>query len=180
MSRVTIGNNQWERRSPVGAPMLFSSPALLWEAACDYFEDCNNNPIETEDWVGKDAESVIRRKPLPYSLSGFRVWVGASKNWWSEFRKAREADKDEEFLGIISRIEDICFTQQYNGAAGGLYQQNIVSRALGLVEKTEGKTEVSGTVKTGPAIDYSKLSDGALRELAELVNRSGEGESGTV
>lgn len=162
--------------------MLFSSPSLLWEAACDYFKDCDENPIEVEDWVGKDADKVIRRKPLPYTLAGFCVWVDASRNWWKEFRKAREAEKDADFLAVISRIDDIIFNQQYNGAAGGLYQQNIVARALGLVEKTDSavKVDMDAKIKTEAQIDYSKLSDGALRELAELAARPGESESGAV
>lgn len=182
MASNSIGNKQWERRSGVGRPMLFSSPTLLWEEALAYFKDCDDNPIEIEDWVGKDAVSVTRKKPLPYTLGGFCIWVGASRNWWKEFRSAREADKDEDFLAIIARIDEIIFTQQYNGAAGGLYQQNIVARALGLVEKSDTavKMDVKATVKTEAAIDYSKLSDGALREIAELANRSRESESGTM
>lgn len=182
MASNSIGNRQWERRSGIGRPMLFSSPTLLWEEACNYFTDCDNNPIEIEDWVGKDAIKVTRKKPLPYSLAGFCIWVDASPNWWKEFRKARTADNDTDFLAVISRIDDIIFTQQYNGAVGGLYQQNIVSRALGLVEKSDAqvKMDVKAQVKTEAAIDYSKLSDGALREIAELINRSGESESGTM
>lgn len=182
MASNSIGNKQWERRSGMGRPLLFSSPLLLWEEACNYFADCDANPIEIKDWVGKDATPVTREKPLPYTLAGLCIWVGASRNWWKEFRSAREADKDEDFLAVISRIDDIIFTQQYNGAAGGLYQQNIVARALGLVEKSDAavKLDVKGQVKTEAAIDYSKLSDGALREIAELINRSGEGEGRTM
>lgn len=182
MASNSIGNSQWERRSPLGRPLLFSSPDLLWQAAVEYFQDCDANPIETEDWVGKDAISVTRKKPLPYSLGGFCLWVGASRNWFKEFRAARTAEKDEEFLAVITRIEETIFIQQYNGAAGGVYQQNIVSRALGLVEKTDAavKVDMEAKVKTEATIDYSKLSDGALRELAELANRPGESEGGTV
>lgn len=182
MASNSIGNRQWERRSGVGRPMLFSSPTLLWEEACHYFADCDQNPIEVEDWVGKDAVSVTRRKPLPYSLTGFCIWVNASTNWLREFKKAREADKDEDFLEVIHRIEQIIFSQQYNGAAGGVYQQNIVARALGLVEKSDAqvKMDVEAKVKTEGQIDYSKLSDGTLREIAELVNRPREGQGGDM
>jgi hypothetical protein len=178
MASNSIGNRQWERRSGIGRPMLFSSPALLWEEACNYFADCDLNPVETEDWVGKDAVSVTRKKPLPYTIGGFCIWVGASRHWWNEFRKAREADKDDDFLEVITRIDTIIFEQQYAGAATGQYQQNIVARALGLVEKSDSavKMDVKAQVKTEAAIDYSKLSDAALREIAELANRSGESE----
>jgi hypothetical protein len=38
---------------------------------------------------------------------------------------------------------------------------------------------MSGTVST-MEVDYSKLSDAALREIAALNNPAGEGDSGTV
>jgi hypothetical protein len=182
MAENSIGNRQYERRSAIGRPMLFSSPDLLWEEACSYMKDCDDNPVEVKDWVGKDATPVTRMKPLPYTIGGFCIWVGASRHWWNEFRKARIADNDNAFLEVITRIEQIIFEQQYIGAAAGLYQQNIVARALGLVEKSDAnvKVDMDARVKNTPGIDYSKLSDGALRELAELANRPGESESGNM
>lgn len=178
----SVGAGFWKQKSPLGRPLLFSSPQLLWEAAEEYFTYCDNTPVLVKDWVGKDAMPVKREKPMPYSLNGFRLYVDASKNWWSEFRKAREAEKDEDFLGVISRIEDICYTQQYNGAVTGLYQQNIVARSLGLVEQSvvDAKVKAEVEAKNTIAIDYSKLSDGALREIAQLASESDSGEGGTV
>lgn len=38
-------NNQfWKLRSKHGRDTLFSSPELLWSAACEYFDWCDENP----------------------------------------------------------------------------------------------------------------------------------------
>ena len=38
----------------------------------------------------------------------------------------------KEFLTVISRIEQIIYTQKFTGAAAGLLQANIISMELGL------------------------------------------------
>ena len=47
-------NQFWKQRSKHGRDMLFASPTLLWEAACEYFEWCEDNPItEPRSFGGK-------------------------------------------------------------------------------------------------------------------------------
>ena len=38
------GNQFWKLRSKHGRDKLFTTPELLWQAACEYFEWCENNP----------------------------------------------------------------------------------------------------------------------------------------
>jgi hypothetical protein len=128
----------------MGAPPVFDTKEALWAKAQEYFEYCDNTPIKVKDWVGKDAIQVDRPKPTPYSLAGFCVFAGASRNWFKELRKAKKEKGDHDFLAVCSLIEDICFNQQYNGATTGIYNHNIVSRALGLSEQTEQK--ITGAV----------------------------------
>jgi len=139
-----IGAGFWKtndnNRGP-GQPPLFATHTALWEAACQYFHWCDENPIRVKDWVGKDADQVDRLKPMPYSLAGFAVYVGASRNWFKGLRKEKRDKNDEEFLAVCARIEEICFTQQYNGAVAGVYSHHLVARALGIAEQTETKIE---------------------------------------
>ena len=44
------GNKFWMLRSKHGRDKLFSTPELLWEAACEYFQWCDENP-----WLSKKA-----------------------------------------------------------------------------------------------------------------------------
>lgn len=152
------GNTYWKLRSKHGRDKLFATPELLWESACEYFEWCDSNPVLKEDYVGKDAQRVHREMQRPYTISGLCVYLDASRAWWNEFR----SNTNQDFLIVLTRIEEIIYSQKFDGAAVGVFNQSIIARDLGLVEKTESKVDA-----TVSGIDYSKLSDGALDEIAK-------------
>ena len=41
----------WNKLKKVGRPKAIPSPERLWELACDYFEDVDNNPIQKEELI---------------------------------------------------------------------------------------------------------------------------------
>ena len=141
-----------DEKAVEGRPRIFTTPGLLKAAADEYF-------VKTAQRFWKDQKHsggkiVDLKISPPFSLSGFRLYVRASENWWSEFRKARKAANDTEFLEVINYIEDVISTQQWEGATIGAFNANIISRTLGLVDKKE--TEVKATVfKVG----YKKHED---------------------
>jgi hypothetical protein len=129
------GNSFWKSRSKHGRDALFTSPDALLQAAEDYFQWCDENPWEAKKTVvGKD-NTTVETKPTqrPYSLGGFRHYVGASENWLSEFKK----NCSKDFLGVIEQIENFIRTQQFEGATVGAFNANIIARTLGLMEKTD-------------------------------------------
>jgi len=132
------GNRYWELRSKHGRDKLFSEPSLLWESAKEYFQWVDNNPVLKEDYVGKDAERVDRKLQRPYTLAGFCVYIGASRSWWNAFKK--EATND--FLEVITRIEEIMYSQKFDGATVGVFNHSIIARDLGLVDKVENNITV--------------------------------------
>lgn len=129
------GNQFWKLRSKHGRDKLFSDPKLLWEAACEYFERTDERKWVKKDWVGKDAIEVERETETPYTISGLCLYLDASRRWWYEFKD----NATEDFVHIIARIEDIMFTQKFEGAAVGAFNTNIIARDLGITEKTENK-----------------------------------------
>lgn len=166
---IFIQNNQlWKLRSKHGRDKLFATPELLREAAGEYFEYCDTTPVLKEDYVGGFATRVLRQMPRPYTLAGLCIYVGASRHWWNEFRKHATPD----FLEVIHEIEEMIWNQKFEGATAGVFNANIISRDLGLVDKTDVKT--SGDQKV-TVFDYSKLSDGALEEIAKAGTGEGEG-----
>jgi hypothetical protein len=52
------GNQFWKLRSKHGRDTLFESPEKMWEAACEYFQWCDDNPLLEIDFRGKDATQV--------------------------------------------------------------------------------------------------------------------------
>lgn len=163
MAGESIGGD-FIKHVKVGRPLLYTEDdhAKMWGEFVEYCQYCKDNPIETEDWVGKDAVRVIRKKPLPYTMQGFCLWIGASYTWWKDFRKQQHCP---EFSAVVRAIEDTVANQQISGGLAGLYQQNLTARLNGLVDHQEVKNSGEVTIHK-ESIDYSKLSDAALREIA--------------
>lgn len=166
MAGETIGGEFW-KQVKVGRPLLIDDPNELWSEYLMYAQYCKDNPIETEDWVGKDAVRVIRKKPMPQTLTGFILFVGGSENWWQELRKNKNLTP--EYLGVLRAIEASIKTQQVSGAVAGVYKENIVARINGMADHKEVANTGEITVRKD-MIDYSKLSDEALREIAAASN----------
>jgi len=127
-------NNQfWKLRSKHGRDKLFTTPELLWKAACEYFQWCENNPIKAYDNKGtKNVNLVSFRRP--FTLKGFCLYCDATEHWYYEFKKALDDEKDKDFLYICHKIEDIIYNQKFEGAAIGIFNANIIVRNLGLSE----------------------------------------------
>lgn len=157
--KVFEQNNQlWKLRSKHGRDKLFKTPDLLMEAATEYFQYCNTTPILKEDYVGGFATRVFRELPRPYTLAGLCIYVGASRSWWNEFKKTANAD----FLEVISLIDEMIYNQKFEGATAGVFNANIISRDLGLVDKKDMTTDGEPISDKRPA---TKLPDGTYLEI---------------
>ena len=137
------GNQFWKLRSKHGRNKLFATPDLLWEAACEYFEWCDNHPWSVVKNRTKGSKKEKEETPTqrPYTLSGFMAYCDASESYWRVFKSENHID----FLTVITRIENIIETQQFEGAAVGAFNANIIARKLGLSEKQETTTHIKGS-----------------------------------
>lgn len=123
------GNKFWELRSKHGRDKLFASSELLWQAACEYFQWCEDNPIEAED--NKGTKNVNKVKFVrPYTKEGLYLYLDVSPHWLDNFKKAAS----EDFLYIICKIEMTIRRQKLEGSIVGIYNANIIARELGLTE----------------------------------------------
>ncbi len=150
------GNQFWKLRSKHGRDILFATPELLWDACVEYFEATDARKWTKKDWVGKDAVEVDRETDTPYTITGLCLYLNCNRGYFSDFKKTCSQD----FSVIVSRVEDIIFTQQFEGASVGVYNGNIIARNLGLIEKSE----ISATVNK--ETDFSNLSNTELEQLA--------------
>ena len=148
------GNQFWKIRSKHGRDKLFKTPQLLLEAATEYFQWCDDNPFEEEDFIkgGPDAGSKVRLNRIrPYTQQGFALYCGASTAWIHNFRaalKSKDDKESKEFLYILTRIEEVIYNQKYSGAASGFFNHNIIARDLGLVDKKEYDATIDDRRKT--------------------------------
>lgn len=137
------GNQSWKLRSKHGRDKLFATSGLLWEAACEYFQWCEDNPwmkVETKvKQSGADVTTIPTARP--YTISGLCLYLDCNTQYLSQF-KARLPKDEEDFSLVITRIEQTIYTQKFEGAAVGAFNANIIARDLGL--KDASKQELSG------------------------------------
>lgn len=145
------GNQFWKLRSKHGRDKLFATPDLLWDAACEYFQWCDDNPwcVIKNKTKGKTKEKEESLTQRPYTLSGFLSYCGANEAYWRQFKQADH----EEFSTVVSRIENIIETQQLEGAIVGAFNPNIIARKLGLAEKNDSTIKLKGSI---PVIEFLK------------------------
>lgn len=140
-----IGNEFWKARSKHGRDKIFSDSQTMLEAAYEYFEwNSKNTWFKSEAIKSGDKCGEIIEVPTetPLTIYGLTQFWGVSKNYLEQFEKALpEGEKD--FSGVIAMIKDIIYRQKFEGAAVGAFNANIISRDLGLAEKSEQ----SGTLK---------------------------------
>ena len=135
-----VGNQFWQLRSKHGRDRIFKSPALLWEAACEYFQWVVDNPLIEIDFVGKDAERVEKPHTRPLTYEGLFSYLGVNKDYFNDFERSLEGKKDglsADFSGIITHIRQTIYRQKFEGAACGFYNANIIARDLGLADKSD-------------------------------------------
>jgi hypothetical protein len=85
---------------------------------------------------GDNAGKLVKiPTAIPYTLSGFCLYIGASESFWRNFRS--NVNLGEDFLSVIEEIELTIKTQKFTGAAVGAFNANLMARDLGMVDKTE-------------------------------------------
>lgn len=132
------GNQFWKLRSKHGRDKLFASPELLWEAACEYFEWCELNPLyETKAFA---FQGIVTTEELPkmraMTLSQLCFYLHCNEAYFRQFKSDKEKCTND-FSTVINEIETIIFNQKFQGAAADLLNSNIIARDLGLTDKSE-------------------------------------------
>ena len=156
------GNKFWLMRSSHGRNPIFESPEKLWEAACEYFEWVEANPLEEEKIF--HASGIITKdvvaKMRAMTIQAMCFFLDISDESWSNYCN------NKDFIGITAQIKKVIFSQKFEGAAADLLNANIIARELGLTDKSH--TEITG--KDGAAIEIKQTTDLTDDELkAELA-----------
>lgn len=129
-------NEFWKLRLKHGRDRIIESPESLWENACEYFKWCNDNPIYEISFMGKDVQQVEIPHPRVYQKPAFAVACGVS--CWNVINSLKTVNED--FFKVITRIEEIIYTQKFEHAAVGMFNASIIARDLGLKENIDATT----------------------------------------
>jgi hypothetical protein len=151
-----IGNKFWENRAKHGRDLLFATPELLWDAATEYFEWCENNPIQDTRSFGGQAK--VQR---PFTMQGLCLYLGCNTAYFRQFKEVCSKD----FSTIVLNIEETVYQQKFELAAIGILKENIIARDLGLSEK------IKQDIVVEKEIDFSNLSDEDLLNLATTMQK---------
>ena len=123
----------WKARTTMGRVEVFQSPVNLMEAAQQYFDWVDENPLLEEKPFMFQGEIIVhqKEKPRAMTLNSIQLFLDCSHEAWLTARK------DENLKQVIANIERIIFDYKLIGAAGDLFNANIISRDLGLMDKTQ-------------------------------------------
>lgn len=136
-------NQFWKLRAVNSGPaMLFKSPEVLWNAACEYFQYCIDNPLLSTEYVGK-GKKVLIPKMRAFTWSGLELYLDVYS-----LRDYKTNKKYKQFFPVINKIEKVMWTQKFEGAAAGMLNQAIISRDLGLVDKQSHEGNPDKPIKT--------------------------------
>src|SRR6185295_4467115 len=156
-----IGNRFWELRSKHGRDKLFESPKMLWEACCEYFKWCAENPLYESKAFAYQGEITTAEIPKmrAMTLSGLCFYLNCNEAYFRTFKSQLPVD-EQDFNTVISEIESVIYNQKFQGAAADLLNANIIARDLGLSEKTDFTSK--GEQIKAPVL---KPPDGTMLEL---------------
>lgn len=146
---------------------LFNTPEELYSVFESYKEDLKDQSNEwlKVQYVGKEGSRKEDGQKVPMTLEGFKRFARKSHGEVHQYF----INKDElynDFVPICSQIKEEIREDQIIGGLLGFYNPSITQRLNGLAEKTESKVEA--TIEN---IDYSKLSDAALKEIANAEHK---------
>jgi hypothetical protein len=137
-----LGNKFWMNRTKHGRDRLYAEPNILWDAACEYFEWCESNPI-LEDTInfyqGAPYHEELKHRRVK-TMGGLWIYLGIDRTTWALWKTQRKDDQD--FITVMSLIEEIVMEDKLTGAVAGVYNANIISRDLGLADRLN--SELSG------------------------------------
>lgn len=120
------------------------SPEKMWEHFLSYKEQVKNNPALVHDYVGKDGQSVFRKKERPLTDKGFFNFCRNEKGACVRQYFQNQDKLYGNYIAICSRISDEIDQDQIEGGMIGIYNPSITQRLNGLVDKKE--TEIRGSL----------------------------------
>ena len=136
-----LGNQFWKARTKHGRKRLFESADTLWDACCEYFQWVEDNPLYESETVKFQGQATLIEVPKmrAMTIAGLCLFLDINRGTWNEWRN------QDDYSEVITRAEEVIYSQKFAGAAADLLNANIIARDLGLTDKREVRQ--SSTVK---------------------------------
>ena len=133
----------------MGNHKYIESPEKMLELFNSYKEWVKDNPLKKHVFVGKDGVSDWELRERPITMDGFEVYCFKNKiiNDLSDYFGNKD-NRYSEYTDICRAIKKEIRSDQIDGGMANIYNPSITQRLNGLTEKTENKTEHSGSLNT--------------------------------
>jgi len=130
----------WQKRTVLTQEQLFSKPATLLKAAYEYFNWVDENPYLKEQnmVVDKAIKLTTTKHQRPYTWVGLCLYLDLDESHFRWFKSDKHA-YTAEWKKVIGHLEKIIYDNKFHGACVGVFNANIISRDLGLIDKQESK-----------------------------------------
>lgn len=124
----------WQQCDPIkGAPRVFPTAEHLWEACCGYFQWVEDHPLSERKAFA--YQGYISTEDLPkmraMTIKGLCTYLSIT---WQTWNRYREREGFKEVCAIVDMIID---DQKFTGAAADLLNAGLITRDLGLADRTE-------------------------------------------
>jgi len=129
----------------MGRTKLIESPEKLKEYFLSYEKEVKSSPFLIKDWVGKDANEVVREKEKPLTIEGFECWL-AENNIIQDLGDylSNKDNRYSDYAAICSYIKKKTRRDQIEGGMAGIFNPSITQRLNNLAENT--KTTLDGSL----------------------------------
>jgi hypothetical protein len=136
------GNQFWNLRSKHGRDKLFESPELMWEAACEYFQWCIDNPLKEQKVFHSDGmiTKASVNKVRAFTMQGLCRYLNCNTDYFRSFKNQKRVS-GADFSPVIRLIEETIYQQKFEHAAADQLNANIISRDLGLADSQNIKVD---------------------------------------
>lgn len=159
------GNDFWTLRLDMSEDGKSLSIDKVIKGAKEYTERCIKEKLYEVDFVGKDAQEVLRPKMIVMTIYGLCHHLGISIQTWYNWKKD-EANK--KYFEVLTRIETSMKAYNIEGAAAGMLKDNLISRLEGLRDNTDMTTggESFNDLSTMPTDELLKRAE-AVKKMNE-------------
>lgn len=143
------GNEFWKQVvAPTGRPRKYE-PDTLWAKAVEYFEWVEKNPLYEMKAFAYQGDVTTHEMPKMRAMTekAFCLFAGITEETFRNYKSNEDEYKD--FFGVAKTIEQVIYTQKFEGAAAELLSSNIIARDLGLADKQDLSAKVSVEQITG-------------------------------
>lgn len=137
------GNKYWEERRVHGRKKAYETPQDLWNAAIDYFQWVEQNPLKAAELVKFQGTYKTAKLPVMRAMTEAEFVEHSLIGWstWDNYSSGNDSYKD--FLEVTTRIKQCIRNQKFQGAAADLLNANIIARDLGLRDSKDITAKVT-------------------------------------